>query len=61
MKRYRTAVFGAIAVLASAGMIHYAAGEIDNAITTNVPYEATDVPVIVLDSGQEAYVVSIVV
>ncbi len=51
LRKYRTAIFSAIAVLASAVMIHYAAGEIDDAVYVNTADTETDKKIIVLDSG----------
>lgn len=50
LRRYRTAIFSAVAVMTSALMIHFAVGEIDNAVYVNTA-NATDRTVIVLDSG----------
>lgn len=51
LAKYRTAVFSALAVLASAGMIHYASGKIDNAVYTNTADADADSKIIVLDCG----------
>ncbi len=50
LKKYRTAIFSALAVMASAVMIHYAVEEIDSAVKVNTG-ETSDSTVIVLDSG----------
>lgn len=49
--KYRTAVFSALAVLASAAMIHYASDKIDNAVYTNTADADADTKIIVLDCG----------
>lgn len=49
--RYRTALFSAVAVLASAVMIHYAVGEIDTAVYVNTADSGQTGRIIVLDSG----------
>lgn len=54
MKRYKTAAFSAMAVLASAVMLGYAARQIDSAVYVNSPEalaEKRDAKIIVLDSG----------
>lgn len=51
LKSYRTAIFSALAVLASAAMIHYAVGEIDNAVYVNTADTDVNRRMIVLDSG----------
>lgn len=51
LKSYRTAIFSALAVLASAAMIHYAVGEIDNAVIVSTSDADIDKKIIVLDSG----------
>ncbi len=51
LKKYRTAVFSALAVIASAAMIHYATDKIDVAVYTNTGETDTDSRIIVLDSG----------
>lgn len=51
LRKYRTAVFSGLAVLASAVMIRYAVGKIDNAVYTNTGETAQRGRVIVLDSG----------
>lgn len=50
LKKYRTAIFSALAVMASAVMIHYAVEEIDSAVKVNTG-ETEGSTVIVLDSG----------
>ncbi len=52
-RKYRAAVFSAMAVMASAVMIGYAARQINNAVYVNTPEALAETPsrVIVLDSG----------
>ncbi|MBP0957114.1 MAG: N-acetylmuramoyl-L-alanine amidase [Oscillospiraceae bacterium] len=49
--RYRTAVFSALAVLASAAMIHYAVDKIDSAVYVNTGEADMSSRIIVLDCG----------
>ena len=51
LRKYRTAIFSALAVMASAAMIHYAMGQIDSAVYTNTAESDPNARVIVLDSG----------
>lgn len=51
LRKYRTAIFSALAVMASAAMIHYAIGQIDSAVYTNTAESDPNARVIVLDSG----------
>ncbi len=53
--KYRTAVFSALAVLASAAMIHYAVEKIDNAVYVNTGDAEVGSRVIVLDCGHGGY------
>lgn len=50
LKKYRTAIFSALAVMASAVMIHYAVEKIDSAVKVNTG-ETSDSTIVVLDSG----------
>ncbi len=50
-KKYRTAVFSALAVLASTAMIHYATERIDNAVYVNTASADPNNRIILLDSG----------
>ncbi len=50
-KSCRTAVFSALAVLASAAVIHYAVEKIDSAVYVNTADMEADRKIIVLDSG----------
>lgn len=51
LRKYRTAIFSALAVLASAAMIHYAVGEIDSAVSVSSDAAGTERKIIVLDCG----------
>lgn len=51
LSKYRSAIFSALAVLASAVMIHYAMGEIDTAMYVSTVTADTNRRIIVLDSG----------
>lgn len=51
LKKFRTAIFASIAVLASAGMVSFATSEIDNAVYVNTAAADTDRQIIVLDCG----------
>lgn len=59
--KYRTAVFSALAVLASAAMIHYAVEKIDSAVYVNTGEADMTGRIIVLDCGHGEYVLSIVI
>ncbi len=61
MKKYNwNAAFVVLTFFACVGVIVYAATKIDNAVTVSNSVPQDNV-MIVLDAGQEAYVVSIVV
>ena len=50
-RKYRTAVFSALAVLASAAMIHYAVDKIDSAVYVNTGDADPQGRIVVLDCG----------